>query len=155
MTKPSLRLAFVISIAASSLALDVPVSAQLADGRLGFNAHPLLEFVQFGDSWGDRSSYQSDFFDPYWGGGRRSPRPSHQYHPDHSNDSYNPSYRRPQPLQQVYEPIKPPPPRKVETAPAQTVWSSAILRASGWRMGLNWYLRKRRKLASYARSGRT
>jgi uncharacterized protein len=122
MTKLSLRLAFVFSIAASSLALDVPVGAQLADGRLGFNAHPHLEFVQFGDSWGDRrSSYQNDFFDPYWGGGRRSPRPSHQYHPYHSNDSYNPSYRRPQPQQQVYESIKPPPPRKVEMAPAQTV----------------------------------
>ena len=37
----------------------------------------------------------------------------------HSNDSYNPFYRRPQP--QTYESIKPPAPRKVETAPAQTV----------------------------------
>ena len=121
MTRISLRLAIVFSIASSSWPLAVPTGAQLADGRSGFNAHPGLEFVQFGDSWGDRrSSYRNDFFDPFWGE-RRSPRPSNQYHPYHSNDSYNPSYRRPQPQQQVYESIKPPAPRKVETAPAQTV----------------------------------
>src|SRR5262249_14419704 len=33
-------------------------------------------------------------------------------------------------------------------------WSSAIRWVSGWRMGLSWYSRKRRKLASCARSGR-
>jgi uncharacterized protein len=115
MTTLSLRLAFALSIAASSLALDVPVGAQLAGGRSTFDARPGLEFVQFGDFWGDRrSSYRNDFFDPYWGGGRRSsPRPYH------SNDSYNPFYRRAQP--QACESIKPPAPRKVETPPAETV----------------------------------
>jgi len=123
MTTLSLRLAFVLSIAASSLTLDVPAGAQLVGGRSAFDARPGLEFVQFGDFWGDRrSSYRNDFFDPSWGRGRRSPpRPSHQNHTYHSNDSYNPSYRRPQPQQQVYESIKPPAPGKVETAPAQTV----------------------------------
>ncbi len=121
MPRLSLRLAIVFSIAPSSLALAVPAGAQLAGGPLAFDARPGLEFVQFGDSWGDRrSSYRNDFFDPFWGE-RRSPRPSHQYHPYHSNDSYNPSYRRAQPQQQVYESIKPPAPRKMETAPAQTV----------------------------------
>src|SRR5262249_3102739 len=93
----------------------------LAGSRSAFDTHtrPGLEFVQFGD-WGDRrSSYRNDFFDPFWGGGRRSsPHPPRQYH---SNDSYNPFYRRPQPQQQVYESIKPPAPPKVETPPAQTV----------------------------------
>jgi uncharacterized protein len=123
MTKLSLRLAFVFSIASSSLALDVPAGAQLAGGRSAFDARPGLEFVQFGDFWGDRrSSYRNDFFDPFWGGGRRSsPHPSHQSHPYHSNDSYNPFYRRPQPQPQVYESVKPPAPPKVETPPAQTV----------------------------------
>ena len=116
MTTLSLRLALALSIAASSLALDVPAGAQLAGGHSAFDARPGLEFVQFGDFWGDRrSSYRNDFFDPPWGGGRRSPR---QYH---SNDSYNPFYRRPQPQPQAYESIKPPAPRKVETPPAQTV----------------------------------
>ena len=90
MTKLSLRLAFVFSIASSSLALDVPAGAQLVGGRSAFDARPGLEFVQFGDFWGDRrSSNRNDFFDPFWGE-RRSPRPSHQYHPYHSTDSYNP-----------------------------------------------------------------
>jgi hypothetical protein len=116
MTTLSLRLALALSIAASSLALDVPAGAQLAGGHSAFDARPGLEFVQFGDFWGDRrSSYRNDFFDPPWGGGRRSPR---QYH---SNDSYNPFYRRPQPQPQVYESIQPPAPRNVETPPAETV----------------------------------
>src|SRR4029077_1346342 len=117
MTTLSLRLAFALSIAASSLALDVPASAQLVGGRSAFDAHPSLEFVQFGDFWGDRrSSYRNDFFDPFWGRGRRS-----SPHPYHSNDSYNPFYRRPQPQPQAYESIKAPAPRKVETPPAETV----------------------------------
>ena len=33
-------------------------------------------------------------------------------------------------------------------------WSSAIRWASGWRMDLSWYSRKRRKLASFAGSSR-
>jgi hypothetical protein len=56
MTKLSLRLAFVFSIASSSLALDVPAGAQLAGGRSAFDARPGLEFVQFDDFWGGRRS---------------------------------------------------------------------------------------------------
>ena len=117
MTMLGLRLAFVLSIATSSLALDVPVGAQLVGSPSAFDARPGLEFVQFGDFWGDRrSSYRNDFFDPFWGGGRRS-----SPHPYHSKDSSNPFYRRPQPQQQVYESVKPPAPPKVETPPAQNV----------------------------------
>jgi hypothetical protein len=120
MTRHSLRLAIALSIASSSLALAVPAGAQLAGSRSAFDARPGAELVQFDDFWGGRrSSYRNDFFDPSWGGGRRSPpRPTHQYH---SNDSYNPFYRRPQPQQQVYESVKPPAPPKVETPPAQNV----------------------------------
>ena len=114
MTALSLRLSFALSIAASSLALDVPAGAQVAGGRSAFDGHPNLKLVQFGDwGWGDRrSSYRNDYFDPSWGGRRSS-------HPYHSNDY--PFYRRPQPQPQVYESIKPPAPRKVETPPAETV----------------------------------
>ncbi len=109
----SRRLAFALSIAASSVALDIPAGAQLAGGCSAFDAHPGLEFVQFGDFWGDRrSSNRNNFFDPFWGD-RRSSRPNNSY------DPYNPFNRRPQ--AQVYESIKPPAPRKVETPPAQTV----------------------------------
>ena len=120
MTRRSLRLAIAFSIASSSLALAIPAGAQLAGGRSAFGTGSVLEFVQFDDFWGGRrSSYRNDFFDPSWGGGRRSsPHPSRQYH---SNDSYNPFYRRPQPQQQVYESVKPPAPPKVETPPAQNV----------------------------------
>ena len=113
MTTLSLRLALALSIAASSLALDVPAGAQLTGGRSAFDARPGLEFVQFGDFWGDRrSSNRNNFFDPFWGD-RRSFRPKNSY------DPYNPLNRRPQP--QAYESIKPPAPRKVETPPAETV----------------------------------
>jgi len=120
MTRRSLRLAIAFSIASSSLALAIPAGAQLAGGRSAFGTGSVLEFVQFDDFWGGRRSpYRNDFFDPSWGGGRRSsPHPSRQYH---SNDSYNPFYRRPQPQQQVYESVKPPAPPKVETPPAQNV----------------------------------
>ena len=53
-----------------------------------------------------------DFFrNPFWGdrGGN--------YNPNNSYDPYNPFNQRPQ----VYESIKPPAPRKVETPPAETV----------------------------------
>ena len=116
MTTLSLRLAFALSIAASSLALDVPAGAQLAGGRSAFDARPGLEFVQFGDFWGDRrSSNRNDFFDPFWGG------------PQIVSSSL--SFQRS--LQSVLSApatatagvriIKPPAPRKVETPPAETV----------------------------------
>jgi hypothetical protein len=44
MTTLSLRLAFALSIAASSLARDVPAGAQLAGGHSAFNARPGFEF---------------------------------------------------------------------------------------------------------------
>ena len=150
MTTLSLRLALALSIAASSLALDVPAGAQLVGGRSAFDARPGLEFVQFGDFWGDRrSSNRNDFFDPFWGGGRRS-----SPHPYHSKDSYNPFYRRPQPQQQVYESIKPPAPRKVETPPAETVLVIGDSLGEWLAYGLELYSRKPRKLALCARSSR-
>jgi hypothetical protein len=109
----SRRLLIASLIVASGVALDLPAGAQLAGGHSAFDARPRLEFVQFGDFWGDRgSSYRNNFFDPYWGD-RRSFRPKNSY------DPYNPFNRRPQP--QAYESIKPPAPRKVETPPAETV----------------------------------
>ena len=107
------RLLFAFLLAASGLGLDLPAGAQLAGGRSAFDAHPGLEFVQFDDFWGDRrSSNRNNFFDPFWGD-RRSSRPNNSF------DPFNPFHRRPQP--QAYESIKPPPPRKVETPPAETV----------------------------------
>ena len=109
----SRRLLLAFLMAASGVALDLPAGAQPAGGRSAFDAHPRLEFVQFGDFWDDRrSSNRNNFFDPFWGD-RRSSRPNNSF------DPFNPFHRRPQP--QVYESIKPPPPRKVETPPAETV----------------------------------
>jgi hypothetical protein len=85
----------------------------LAGGHSAFDAHPGLELVQFSDFWGDRrSSYRNSFFDPFWGDHR-------SFRPNNSYDPYNPFNWRPQ--AQVYESIKPPAPRKVETPPAETV----------------------------------
>ena len=47
-----------------------------------------------------------DFLRLPWGGG-----------PSYPSNSYDPFYPRPQ----VYEPTKPPPPRKVETPPTETI----------------------------------
>jgi uncharacterized protein len=106
----SRRLLFAFLLATSGVGLALPAGAQLAGGRLAFDPHPVLEFVQFGDFWGDRrSSNRNNFFEPFWGD-RRPSRP---------NNSYNPFYQRPQP--QAYEPIKPPAQRKMETPPAETV----------------------------------
>ena len=66
---------FAFAIAATSLVLDLQAGAQMVGGRSAFDARPGLEFVQFGDFWGDRrSSNRNNFFDPFWGG-RRSSRP--------------------------------------------------------------------------------
>ena len=112
MTALSRRLVFALSIVASGVALDLPAGAQLAGGRSAFDAHPGVESVQFGDFWDDRrSSNRNNFFDPFWGD-RRSSRPNNSF------DPFNSFHRRQQP--QVYESIKPPPARKVET-PAETV----------------------------------
>ena len=81
MTALSRRLVFAFSIAASGVVLDLPADAQLVGGRSAFDAHPGLEFVQFGDFWGDRrSSNRNNFFDPFWGD-RRSFRPNNSYDP--------------------------------------------------------------------------
>ena len=112
MTALSRRLAFTLSIVASGLALAAPAGAQFAGGRSAFDQRPGPESVQFGDFFGGdrRSSYRNNSYDPFWGD-RRS------FHPNNSYDPYNPFYRRPQ----VYESIKPPAPRKVETPSAETV----------------------------------
>jgi uncharacterized protein len=54
-----------------------------------------------------------DFFHFPWGGGSQS----YPNYPSYPSRSYNPFYPRPQ----VYEPTKPPPPRKLETPPSETV----------------------------------
>jgi hypothetical protein len=86
------------------LALTTPAGAQFAGGRLVFDWHPGAQLVQFRDFFGgDRGwSYPNRSYEPFWGGRRDSNR----YY-----DPGNPFYRRPQ----VYESIKPPAPRKVET----------------------------------------
>ena len=44
---------FALAIAATSVVLDLPAGAQVVGGRSAFDARPGLEFVQFGDFWGD------------------------------------------------------------------------------------------------------
>jgi hypothetical protein len=113
MTAPSRQILFAFLIAVFGVGLNLPAAAQLAVGRSAFDTRPGIEFVQFGDFWGDRrSSNRNNFFDPFWGDRRSS-------HPNHSSDLFNPFYRRPQP--QAYESIKPPAPRKLEPTPTQTV----------------------------------
>jgi uncharacterized protein len=104
------RCAFAVSIVTASLALTAPAGAHFAAGRSAFDQHPGPELVQFRDFFGgDREwSYPNNSYDPFWGGRRY---PNRYYDPD------NPFYRRPQ----VYESVKPPPPRKVETPPTATV----------------------------------
>ncbi len=57
---------------------------------------------------GSRQSYPNNSYDPYWGG---------RQYPDRSYNPYHPFDRRPQ----VYESIKPPAPRKVETPSTATI----------------------------------
>ena len=99
----SRRLACALSIVVAGLALAAPAGAQFAGGRSAFNQRPSPEPVQL---WGDRRN----FYAPFW----RDRRPSY---PNNSYQPYDPFYRRPQ----VYESIKPPVPRKVETPSTETV----------------------------------
>jgi len=99
----SRRLACALSIVVAGLALAAPAGAQFAGGRSAFNQRPSPEPVQL---WGDRRN----FYAPFW----RDRRPSY---PNNSYEPYDPFYRRPQ----VYESIKPPAPRKVETPSTETV----------------------------------
>jgi uncharacterized protein len=103
------RRVFAISIVTAGLALTVPAGAEFGGGRSAFDQRPGPVLVQFRDFFGGNGgwSYQNRSYDPFWGG-RQYPN---RYYPD------NPSYRRPQ----VYESVKPPPPRKVETPPTATV----------------------------------
>jgi hypothetical protein len=112
MTTTSRRLAFAFSILAAGLPLAAPAWAQFPRGRSAFDQRPGLEYVQFRDFFGGdrRSSYPNNSYDQFWGDRRSS-------HPNNSYDPYNPFYRRPQ----VYESVKPPAPRKLETPSAETV----------------------------------
>ena len=136
------RLAFTLPLMVASLALAAPAGAQFAHGP-AFNQVRAVERVQFRDFWDDRGwSNRNNSPGSFWGDRRPS-------YPNRSYDPYTP-YRR----QQVYESIKPPAARKTETPPAETVVVIGDLLVSGWRMGLNRCSRKRRKLASCARSRR-
>jgi uncharacterized protein len=110
MATTSPRCAFAVSIVTASLALTAAAGAHFAGGHSAFDQHRGPELVQFRDFFGgDREwSYPNNSYDPFWGGRRY---PNKYYDPD------NPFNRRPQ----VYEPVKPPPPRKVETPPTATV----------------------------------
>ena len=112
MTATGRWLAFALSILLAGLTLAAPASAQFAGGRAAFDQRWEPESVQFRDFFGGdrRSSYRNDSYDSFWGDRRSS-------YPNRSYDPYNPFYRRPQ----VYESIKPPAPRKMETPPAETV----------------------------------
>jgi len=95
------RIGNALLIAAAGFVLAGPAAAQFSAGRTAFDQRVRPEPVQF-----------RDFFrNPFWGdrGGN--------YNPNNSYDPYNPFNQRPQ----VYESIKPPAPRKVETPPAETV----------------------------------
>jgi uncharacterized protein len=110
MTAANPRCAFAISIVTAGLALTAPAGAQFAGGRSAFDGRAGPELVQFRDFFGgDRGwSYPNRSYDPFWGGRR---------YPNRYYDPYNPFDRRPQ----VYESIKPPAPRKVETPSTATV----------------------------------
>jgi hypothetical protein len=95
------RLAIALAVSAAAVALAAPAGAQFAGGRAAFDQRPRPEPAQF-----------HDFFRMPWGGGGGYPA-----YPSYPSPQYNPFY----PRQQVYEPTKPPPPRKVETPPAETI----------------------------------
>ncbi len=103
------RLALTLSLMVASLALATPAGAQFAR-RPAFDQVRTPERAQFRDFWDDRGwSDRNNSPGSFWGNRRPS-------YPNRSYDPYTP-YRR----QQVYESIKPPAPRKVETPPAETV----------------------------------
>ena len=93
------RLALALAISAAAAALAAPAAAQLSAGHLAFDRRAGLQPVQF-----------REFFHSWGGGG-------YQSYPSYPTPLYNPFYPRPQ----VYEPTRPPPPRKVETPPAETI----------------------------------
>ncbi len=103
MKRTDRRLALALSILAAGAAFAGPAGAQFAGGRAAFDQRGRAELVQF-----------NDFFRPFWNGDSYGER----YYPNRSYDPYNPFHQR-QP--QVYESLKPPAPRKVDTPPAETV----------------------------------
>ena len=103
MRRDNRRIALALSVLAVGAAAAGPAGAQFVAGRSAFDARApagLVQPVQF-----------RDFFRPLWGGGGGG------YYRNDTYDPYNPFYQR----QQTYEAIKPPPPRKVDTPPAETV----------------------------------
>ena len=103
------RLALTLPLMVASLALAAPAGAQFAH-RPEFDQVRAPERVQFRDFWDDRGwSNRNNSPGSFWGDRRPS-------YPNRPYDPYSP-YRR----QQVYESIKPPAPRKMETPPAETV----------------------------------
>jgi hypothetical protein len=104
------RVALTLSLMVASLTLATPVCAQFARGRAALDQVRTIERAQFRDFWDDRGwSYRNNSPGSFWGDRRPS-------YPNRSYDPYNPNRR-----QQVYESIKPPAPRKMETPPAETV----------------------------------
>ena len=126
MTTTSRWLVVALLILAAGMALAAPAGAQFAGGHSAFDQRSGPEPAQFHDFFGGRSSYPNNSYDPF-GGDRRPSYPNNSYdpfggdrrssYPNNSYDPYNPSYRRPQ----VYESIKPPAPRKVETPSTATI----------------------------------
>jgi hypothetical protein len=94
------RLLSVLSALAVGFTLAAPAHAQLAGGRAAFDQGPRAEPAQF----------REFFRAPLWGGGGGGGGGFY--------DPYNPFYPRPQ---QPAESVRPPPPRKVETPPTETV----------------------------------
>jgi hypothetical protein len=89
-----------MALALSAMVFAAPAGAQLAGSRAAFDQRARPELVQF-----------NDFFQPFWGGNR--------YYRNRGYDPYNPFTQRQQP--QAYEALKPPPPKKADTPPTETV----------------------------------
>ena len=93
----------MLALTAASATLAAPAGAQFANGRAAFEQRPRAELVQFREFFpffGERRYYQ--------------PNPYPQQQP------FNPFYQQ-RPAPQATEATKPPPPRKVETPPTETV----------------------------------
>ncbi len=91
-------LAIGLGSAAAAVMLAAPAVAQLSGSRSAFADRPGAELIQF-----------RDFFQFPFGGGGGGGRGQGNF--------FNPSPANPQRVPQDYEATKPPPPRKVETAP--------------------------------------
>jgi uncharacterized protein len=101
MTVNNRRLVVALAAATAGLALAAPADAQLAGGRAAFDQRLRAEPVQFREFFGN----------PFWGDGGG-------YSPHRSFEPFIPFHPRPQP---PAESVRPPPPRKVEIPPTETV----------------------------------